>query len=270
VLAVVLAVVGYVAGTASQQGADRKKSSQDAHELAGDLTKAKTSLDQIKERVTSGGKSILGERRFPTDLAPALSGIVVDFGGDKLFGRRFSGVPADTTRLLMDFIARVQGLNDKKELIVALLTKLQKPVTEALARPPGQEPVTLIGIVDKDTPGGALRLATLVTPIAPTDQVPSDLLFQNPIASGNVKLPRLNDPKIPPSGAAIPVIPTSFDKVCPSPVKGAESQLISSMNSLVDDIQGQKGSESSDVVTDSKPGLSEIASKLADQLSRVN
>jgi hypothetical protein len=42
------------------------------------------------------------------------------------------------------------------------------------------------------------------------------------------------------------------------------------MNSLVDDIQGQKGSDSGDIVTDSKPGLSETAAKLADQLSKVN
>jgi hypothetical protein len=270
VLAVVVGAVGWVGGTASQQGTDRKKSAQDAHDLSADLTKAKASLDTMKDKVTAGGKSILGDRKFPNDLGPALSGLVVDFGGDKLFGRRFSGVPADTTRLLMDFIARVQGLNDKKDLIVSLLSKLQKPVTAELARPAGQEPVTLVAVVDKDTPGGALRLASLVTPIGPSDQLPSDMLFANPIGAGNVKLPRLNDPKIPKDGAAIPVIPTSFDKVCPSPVKGAESQLISSMNSLIDDIQGQKGSDTGDVVTDSKPGLSEIAGKLADELGKVN
>ncbi len=195
--------------------------------------------------------------------------MTVDFAGDKLFGRRFSGVPADTTRGLMDFITRVQGLNDKKDLVVALLSKLEKPITEQLARK-GQEPISIVAVVDKDTPGGALRLASLVTPLDPGKDIPAQLLFSNPISSGNVQLPWLKDVKIPKDGAAIPVIPTSFDRVCPSMQKGAVTQLVASMNSLVDDIQGQKGSDSGDIVTDSKPGLSETAAKLADQLSKVN
>jgi hypothetical protein len=95
-------------------------------------------------------------------------------------------------------------------------------------------------------------------------------LFLNPRNGSNSTLKRLQDAKIPPGGAVIPVIPTSFDKVCPSPVKGAETQLLSSMNSLVDDIQGQKAADSGDIVMDTKPGLSDAAAKLADQLSKVN
>jgi hypothetical protein len=41
------------------------------------------------------------------------------------------------------------------------------------------------------------------------------------------------------------------------------------MNSLIDDVEGQK-SDNSDVITESKPGLDEMAAKLADQLSKVN
>jgi hypothetical protein len=85
-----------------------------------------------------------------------------------------------------------------------------------------------------------------------------------------VQLPWLKDAKIPTNGAAIPVIPTSFDRVCPSKTKGAITQLLASMNSLVDDIQGQKGTDSDMGVADPKPGLSETAGKLADQLSKVN
>ncbi|HEX8794493.1 MAG TPA: hypothetical protein VF765_26290 [Polyangiaceae bacterium] len=270
VLAVITAVVAYVAGTAHQQGSDRNKSITDAHDLAGDLLKAKDSLDQIQKKVTEGGTTLMGATpAFPKDLGQALAGMTVDFSGDKLFGRRFSGVPADTTRGLMDFITRVQGLNDKKDLVVALLSKLEKPITEQLARK-GQEPISIVAVVDKDTPGGALRLAALVTPLDPGKDIPSQLLFSNPIGQGNVQLPWMKDAKIPRDGAAIPVIPTSFDRVCPSMQKGAVTQLLASMNSLVDDIQGQKGSDSGDIVTDSKPGLSETAGKLADQLSKVN
>lgn len=272
VLAIVVGLVAYVAGGAQQQGADRKKSTQDAHDLAGDLLKAKASLDDVKQKLTDGGNSLLSQRKYPTDLGKQLSDTVVDFSGDKLFGRRFSGVPADTVRDLMDFITRVQALNNKKDLVVALLSnpKLTKAITEDLSRPAGQSPITIVAVVDKDTPGGAGRLASLVTPLGPNDPIPKTMTFVNPMGSGNVQLPMLGDPKIPPTGAVIPIVPTSFDKVCPSPVKGAETQLLASMNSLVDDIVGQKGSDTGDIVTDSKPGLSDTAAKLADALSKVN
>jgi len=270
VLAIIAAVVAWVGGTASQQGIDRKKSTKDAHDLSADLLKAKDSLDQMQKKVTDGGTALLGATpTFPKDLGQALAGMTVDFAGDKLFGRRFSGVPADTTRGLMDFITRVQGLNDKKDLVVSLLSKLEKPITEQLARK-GQEPISIVAVVDKDTPGGALRLASLVTPLEVGKDIPAQLLFSNPIGQGNVQLPWMKDVKIPKDGAAIPVIPTSFDRVCPSMQKGAVTQLLASMNSLVDDIQGQKGSDQGDIVTDSKPGLSDTAAKLADQLGKVN
>lgn len=272
ILAAVVGGIGWAGGTASQQGSDRAKGVKDAHELAADLLKAKASLDQIKGKVSDGGKTLMGERKFPADLAQQLSSVNVDFAGDKLFGRRFAGVPADVSTGLFDFITRVQALNDKKELIIALLNKLQKPITEELSRPAGQEPLTLVAVVDKDTAGGGLRLASLVSPIMPDDKggVPDKLLFMNPLGSGNVQLPRLTSDKIPKDGAAIPVVPTSFDKVCPSLSKGQISQLVSSMNSLVGDIEGQKGADSGDYVTDSKPGLSDAAAKLADALNKVN
>ena len=155
--------------------------------------------------------------------------------------------------------------------MVSLLTstKLQKSITEDLARPAGQSPVTLVAVVDKDTPGGACRIASLVKPIAPNDTVGKTLQFVNPLGgSGNVELPILQDPKIPASGAVIPIIPTSFDKVCPSPVKGAETQLLSTMNSLIDDINGQPANQ--DIGQDATPGLSGQAGSIADALSKVN
>jgi hypothetical protein len=275
VLAVVLAVVAYFAGGAQQQGSDRKKSTQDAHDLATDLGKAKATLDDLKGKLTAGGQTLLGDHKFPVDLGKQLSGIVVDFSGDKLFGRRFSGVPADTLRDLMDFMTRVQAFNNKKDLVVSLLssTKLKDAITQDLAiSAAGQgSPVTLVAVVDKDTPGGACRVASLSTPIKPGDQLPKTLKFLNPINGTNAELPILTDPKIPPTGALIPIVPTSFDKVCPSPAKGAETQLISSMNSLIDDIQGQKGSDDpNNPITEPKPGLSDSAAKLIDSLNKVN
>jgi hypothetical protein len=268
--AVVLGGIGWVGGGASQQGSDRAKGVHDAHELAGDLLKAKGTIDQMKDKVTAGGKSIVGDRKFPADLAKELAGMHVDFAGDKLFGRRFAGVPADTSTGLFEFINRVQALNDKKDLIVALLNKLQKPISDELARPAGQMPISLIAIVDKNTGDMGTFLAPLVTPIAPDSKegVPDKLTFTNPRGGGNATLPRLTGDKVPKDGAAITVVPTSFDRVCPSPVKGHITQLMTSMNSLIDDISGQKGDDS--VGLDAKPGLSDQSEKLADALNKVN
>ncbi len=114
-------------------------------------------------------------------------------------------------------------------------------------------------------------MASLTVPIKPDDQLPKTLKFLNPINGSNAELPLLTDPKIPASGALIPIVPTSFDKVCPSPAKGAETQLLSSMNSLIDDIAGQKGSDDpNNPITEPKPGLSDSAAKLIDSLSKVN
>src|SRR5882672_9392796 len=150
VIAGMFLVVGYVGGNASSQGSARSQGVRDAHDLAADLMKAKDSLDQLKQKLQEGGKNIVVDRKFPAGLGQQLSGINVDFGGDKLFGRRFSGVPADTTRQLFDFITRVQSLNDRKDLVIALLTKLQKPITEELSRPPGQLPISYVVIVDQN------------------------------------------------------------------------------------------------------------------------
>jgi hypothetical protein len=269
VIAVMFVVLGYVGGTAMTQGAARTQGIHDAHDLAADLTKAKASLDQLKGKVEDGGKSLVGERKFPSDLAQQLAGMNVDFGGDKLFGRRFSGVPAETTKNLFDFITRVQTLNDRKDLVIALLNKLQKPITEELSRPAGQLPISYVVVVDKDTTSSGAFLAALATPIAPDDKngVPDNLTFLNPRGSGNVKLPRLASlDKIPPTGAAITVVPNTFEKVCPSATRGQIAQLVSSMNSLVDEVEGQKGGEG---IQESKPGLSEMAAKLSESLNKV-
>jgi hypothetical protein len=261
----------WMGGIAKSQGDARAQSVRDAHDLGTDLLKAKDSLATVQQKVQDGGKSLIGGK-YPSDLAKGLSGVVVDFGGDKLFGRRFSGVPSDTTRQLFDFITRVQALNDKKDLIVGLLTKLQKPVTEELSRPEGQLPISYVVVLDKDTSERGVFLAPLAVPVAPDAKggVPNDLIFLNPLGAGNVKLPRLQGDKIPKDGAAVAVVPKTFEKACPAATHGQIVQLMSSMNSLIDDIQGQKGSESGDAVTESKAGLAETATKLAEQLSKVN
>lgn len=265
-------VLGFFGGSAQTQAGARAQGIRDAHDLAVDLGKAKDSLEQLKLKVQDGGKSLIGDRKWPTDLQKQLSDVNVDFAGDKLFGRRFSGVPADTTRELFDFITRVQALNDKKMLVISLLNKLQKPITEELSRPAGQLPISYVVVLDQNTGGSGAFLAPLATPIAPDDPkgVPSTLTFINPRGSGNVQLPRLLADKIPKEGAAVTVVPNTFEKVCPSTTRGQIAQLMSSMNSLVDDIAGQQAAAGGDVITETKAGLEEVAGKLADSLSKVD
>ncbi len=270
VLAVGAAGVAWVGGSASQSGAARTQGIHDAHDLAADLTKAKDQLDQLDHALADGAKSLVVDRKFPEDLGQKLSSMNVDFGGDKLFGRRFGGVPADTTRSLFDFITRVTTLNDKKDLVVSLLSKLQKPIKDELSRPPGQLPLQYVLVVDKDTSSMGGFMAPLATPIGPESGVPNDLTFINPRGSGNVKLPRLTSDRIPPQGAAITIVPNTFEKICPSTQRGQIAQLVSSMNSMIGDIEGQKAPEAGDVITETKAGLGEVALKVADALNKVN
>ncbi len=269
VIAVLFAGLAWVGGGASAAADARKQGVQSAHDLSGNLLKAKASLDQVKGALTDGGKSLLGDRKFPVDLGKNLAGMNVDFSGDMLAGRRFSGVSASTMHDLVDFITRVQAFNDKKDLVVSLLSRLQKPIAEELALPPGESPIRYVVLFDDTVDTGGTLILPLVKPILPDDKngVPNTLKFVNPKGS-NSELPRLTDTKkIPKDGAVIPIVPPSFDKVCPSVAKGQISQLLVTMNGLVDDIQGQKAADASE---DAKPGLSDLAQKLSDDLGKVN
>ena len=127
-------------------------------------------------------------------------------------------------------------------------------------------------MLDQNTGNSGAFLAPLATPIAPDDKngVPNSLTFLNPRGAGNVQLPRLEGDKIPKEGAAVTVVPNTFEKICPSTTRGQIAQLMSAMNSLVDDIEGQKAEAGGDVITETKAGLDETAAKLADSLSKVN
>ncbi len=68
--------------------------------------------------------------------------------------------------MLVDFITSVQALNDRKDLIQGLLTKLQKPMTEQMSAAAGSGSITLIAAVQKDGTGNPYAfLAPLSAPI---------------------------------------------------------------------------------------------------------
>jgi hypothetical protein len=263
--------LGFMGGGAQEKSSARTTSIQDAKDLAGKVQKAKDTLQQISDKVDAGRNSLLKDRKYPATLTQDLAALNVDFAGDKLFGRRFSGVSTDTMKLLFDFITRVSALNDKKMLVQSLLSRLQKPITEELSRPAGTLPIQYVVVVDQNTPGSGAFLAQLAAPIVPDEKFapPADLTFVNPRASGgNIKLPRLTSDKIPKDGAAITVVPNTVEKIFPSEQRGQIVQLGTAMAKVVDELKGIPAS--SEMTDDSKPGLVDIAQKLVDGLSKAN
>jgi hypothetical protein len=274
VLGIVLGVVGYVAGGATEQGAGRSKSKADAVELSANVGKARESLKSLADKMEAGSKQLSGERKFPDALAKDLGGINIDFDGTQLAGRRFSGFPQETTRGLVEFITAVQSANDRKLLIAGLLNRLQKPITEQLATPAGQQKVSYVVAVDKD-PSGNLAgfLSPLSAPIPVTPQnisLPSKFTFANPGGSGNTELPRYAGGDIATKPAAIYIVPKTFDTVCPAAQSGQIAQLGAQIGEFIRSIRGEGGGGTGeDAVQDSKPGLIERADRLVDQLNKI-
>jgi hypothetical protein len=274
VLAVIMGGVGYVAGNAAEQAAGRTKSRGDAAELKGSVGKARVALKTIADKMEAGSRALLADRKFPDTLAKDLGGVNVDFDGTQLAGRRFSGFPQETTHDLVEFITGVQAVNDRKDLVIGLLTRLQKPITEQLNAPPGQQKVSYVVAVDKD-PSGNLAgfLSPLATPITVTAQniaLPPRFVFTVPGGGGNTDLPRYTGGDIAAKPAALYVVPKSFETVCPTATSGQVSQLGAQIGGFLRDVRGeQQGDPTQDAVQDSKPGLLQRADKLIDELNKI-
>lgn len=275
VLAVVLGIVGYIAGDAQQTNKGRQKSVGDAKSLAGDVAKSKDQLKTIADKVEAGRNSLMKERKFPESLAKELNNINVDFDGTKLAGVRFSGFPQDTTSGLIEYITAVQSLNDRKQAVGTLLTKLQKPITEQMAagqKPPPVRYVVLVG-GPKDPSGNPFALlAPLTKPIELANpgqiQLPTEFTATNPITNANVTAPKYATGNLD-KPAGIYVVPKSVEAACPSETTGQMAQLGSQLSRLIHDIRGEQAAAGGDVITETKAGLIERADKLVVNLNKV-
>jgi hypothetical protein len=271
VAAVIFSAVGYVAGQSHADGVARDKSRADAKGLIDDVTKAKAQIQALSDKMDAGRK-MLADRppKFPGDLSKDLGGVNVDFDGMKLAGRRFSGFSTTTTQLLVEFITRVQTLNDKKLLIQGLLNKLQKPLTEQFNAPAGQVAISQVVIVSKDQNGPLALLAPLQTPIVMNQSkwdMPKEFNFLDPLGGGNAKLDRYTGGDISTKPGAVYVVPKSFEKVCPSEGGVQAKQLAAQIGTFIHDIKGDEKVEG--IETDTKPGMLETADKLIAGLSKV-
>jgi hypothetical protein len=272
IIAAIVGGVGFTAGGASEQGKAREKSKADALSLGTDLTKAKETLTKLADKMEEGVKTLSGGK-FPAQLSTDLGALNVAFDGTELAGRRFSGFPQETTAMLVDFITSVQALNDRKELVQGLLTKLEKPMTAQLSAPAGSGSIALIAAVQKDGSGNPYAfLAPLSAPITFTSsndiKWPPQFTFSDPMGGGsNASAPRYTGGDISKAAAAIPVVGKTFEKVCPSEAAGGVAQLRAQIGGFIRDIRGE-GPAAADVVADSKAGLIERADKLLLGLQR--
>jgi hypothetical protein len=263
--------VGFIAGGSSQQGDDRKKSSDDAKDLAKSATAAKAQLQTLSDKLEAGYNTLGKDHKFPDTLAADLGAIHVDFDGTQLAGRRFSGFSTDTMSTMLEFITQVQSLNDRKDAVTSLLTKLKAPITDQLAHA-GQQTVSFVVVGDRDPSGNAVAyIAPLVTPIPvtpPQITLPASLTFINPLAQGNADAPPFKSGDITSNHQAMYVAPKTFDTVCPNEAAGQSKQLAAQIAGVIHDIKGDAVQQ--DVVTDAKPGLIDQASKLIDGLAKVS
>ncbi len=269
IVAVLFAGVGYVAGGASETNAGRKRAVVDAGDLATQAAKAKETLNALSAKLEAGRDAIKG-RKFPDTLAKDLGGLNVDFDGSVLAGRRFSGFPSTTTAQLVEFITSVQSVNDRKLVIINLLNKLQKPLTDQLNAPAGQQSIAQVIVVDKDPAGNpAAFLSTLATPILVTKEkldLPVEFTFAKPGGGGNVTAPRYKSGDIATKAAALYVVPKTFEAVCPSETAGQLAQLSAQIGSFAREIKGEAAAAEG---MDGKAGLSERADRLAEALRKV-
>lgn len=263
--------VGYVAGGASENGNARAKSVSDAQALAKDAESAKGTLETLATKLDDGRKQ-LAARKFPDQLGKDLGGINVDFDGRELAGRRFSGVKDTTTNELVEFITQVQALNDRKRVLIGLLSRLQKPITEQFSTPADQVTLTQVVAVQKDPAGNpAAFLATLASPIRGTQQkldLPAEFTFANPGGSGNANAPAYKGGDLLSKPAAIYVQPGSFAKACPNENATASAQLAAQIATAFKDIKGESTPAGS-LENEPKPGLIERADRLIKDLRDV-
>lgn len=271
--AVVLAIVGFIAGGASETSKSHAKSVKDAQSLAEEVGKSREQLKTLAEKVEAGRDSLLKERKFPDTLSRDLGGLNIDFDGSKLAGVRFSGYSAQTSASLIEYITAVQGVNDRKTSLASVLSRLQKPITEQLTpgKPASISHVVILG--NQDPSGnqfGILAPLTKAIEVANPQQIslPAELTATDPTRKANVKLPKYTGGSVE-KGAIAYVAPASIEAAFPSESSGAIAQLAGQFSLLITAIRGDQTAQSADIVTETKPGLLEVADKLADALKKV-
>lgn len=267
IVGVVLGAVGFIAGGAQETKKGRETSAAHAKSLAGDVQKSREQLKAISEKVEAGRNTLGRDRKFPDTLAKDLAGINVEFDGSRLAGVRFSGFSTDTTTGLIEYITGVQAINDRKNALINILNKLQKPISEQIKAQAENKapPLSFVVLMNKDKDKNSYAvLAPLQKPIE-NGQIPAEFLAVDPLSKSNVSAPKLTSLDKP--GAAY-VVPKSIEAACPSETAGQIGQLVSQLTNVINEIQGEKAPAGMEV--DTKPGLLQRADRLVEGLNKVS
>ena len=262
---------GYVGGGASQQGADRKKSAQTRT-----IWRA-TSQGQGHARRHEGqghGRRQEPHRRpqvpAPTSASSSRRSYV-DFAGDKLFGRRFAGVPGrHDARALRLHHARGGPQQQEGPRRRRCSTSSRSPSPRSCRAPRVSCPSRSWPSSTR-THRAARAARALVTPICPNDAAAGkSCTFVNPRGSGNVELPRLQGPEDPQGRRGHPHHPEVVRQGVPEPREGRRGAADVEHELAHRRHPGPEGQPGRTARTP-KPGLSdEAAAKLADSLNKVN
>ena len=266
--------LGYVIGGAREKAAGHDQGTKDAAGLAEGVAKAKVTLEALKTKTEAARDALLKEGKFPDSLITELGGLNVDFNGGALAGRRFSGFKFETTQDLIGFVTAVQDVNDKKDALVRVLTRLQKPLTERLANATaGKSNVSHVVVLGEKDPSGnqVAILAPLVTPLVATQgkvDAPKDFTFVDFNSKKNVSLERYQGGALT-KPAAVYIVPKSLDASFPNEASSGASQIGAQLSGFIRDIKGDDMGGADAIVNDNKPGLLEKATKLETALRNV-
>jgi hypothetical protein len=270
VLAFVLGAVGYIAGGAQETNKGRSQSVAHAKSLAGDVAKSREQLKTLGDKLEAGRNTLGKDHKFPDTLAKDLSGINVDFDGTKLAGVRFSGFSQETTSGLIEYISGVQATNDRKNALMGLLAKLQKPMTEQLAAQASGKPpaVNFVVLINKDSAKNPFGiLAPLQKPIELSATMPAEFTAVDPTTPNRAVVTAPKFATLDKPGAAY-VVPKSIEAACPSETSGQIGQLIGQLSKLLNDVRGE-GPTAGEAISEPKPGLLERADRLVTNLNKV-
>ncbi len=267
-------VLGYVVGGARTNAAGRDQGARDAANLADGVAKAKVTLETLKTKSEAARDALLREGKFPDALITELGALNVDFNGGQLAGRRFSGFKFETTQNLIGFVTAVEAINEKKDVVGRMLTRLQKPLTERLQNAVvGKVTVSHVVVLGEKDPGGNAMafLSQLSTPISLEKgkfDLPKDFAFIDPITKKNTSLEKYTGgPLTKPS--AVYVVPKSLEGSFPNEASSGASQLGAQLSGLIADIKGDDMGNAEAVTNDAKQGLLEKAAKLEAQLRAI-
>ncbi len=265
VAGLVFAVIGFIAGGAKVTSEARTASVNHAKSLSEDVAKSREQLKTLADKIEAGRNSLAKEHKFPDSLAKDLGGINVDFDGTKLAGVRFSGFSQETTSGLIEYITAVQATNDRKNTLIALLNKLQKPLTEKLAQG-NKIQIGYVVVMDKDGAKNSFGdIAILGKPIELSASLPSEYAATNLRTKKNLTgVPKLTNLD---KGGAAYITPESMEGACPSETSGQIAQLGGQLSRVINDIRGETPVPGQ--IEEPKPGLLERADRLVTNLGKV-